>query len=428
MLEHNEKDWLIDWRVWLAIICLVALGTIGLIWWIWDWLYSDAMSAAAGSATTDSSAGESNSEVLRNAGFLVGGVLALVFALWRALVATRQADAAQGQATAAITQAEIAQQQAEAAQQQAEAAQQQAEIARQTAQQQVEVAQQQAEIARQTAQQQVETAQQSLLNERYRRGTEMLGNDVLRVRIAGSYELQHLAEEHPAQYHIQIMSLLCAFVRNPPPEDGEPANSREELRPDVQAAISAIGERGSDAQRIEAEADFRLDLRGVHLEYAERSELNFADADLRGAYLIQSDLVAIKLSHAALTDANLSDANLTEANLASAHLLRANLSDADLTNADLRRANLTNANLSGTDLSDADLDGAIVSGAVLGATPTRIAKDQIIRSGRYTRVSQHQLDQTLADPNNPPSISDGATDPETGDPLVWRGRPFNPRY
>ena len=30
-----------------------------------------------------------------------------------------------------------------------------------------------------------------------------------------SYALQRLAEEHPERYHIQIMRLFCAFVRNP---------------------------------------------------------------------------------------------------------------------------------------------------------------------------------------------------------------------
>ena len=32
----------------------------------------------------------------------------------------------------------------------------------------------------------------------------------------GIYTLMRLAREHPRNYHTQIMSLLCAFVRNPP--------------------------------------------------------------------------------------------------------------------------------------------------------------------------------------------------------------------
>ena len=48
----------------------------------------------------------------------------------------------------------------------------------------------------------------------------MLGNDVLSVRLGGIYALEHLAREHPDQYHLQIVKLLCAFVRNPPREGG----------------------------------------------------------------------------------------------------------------------------------------------------------------------------------------------------------------
>ena len=44
----------------------------------------------------------------------------------------------------------------------------------------------------------------------------MLGNDVLSVRLMGGIRiiaLQRLAEEHPEQYHVQIMRLFCALAR-----------------------------------------------------------------------------------------------------------------------------------------------------------------------------------------------------------------------
>ena len=65
------------------------------------------------------------------------------------------------------------------------------------------------------AQRQAETAQGVLLNERYQTGAEMLGNETLSVRLGGIYALQRLAEEYPHQYHLQVMRLFCAFVRNP---------------------------------------------------------------------------------------------------------------------------------------------------------------------------------------------------------------------
>ena len=48
-----------------------------------------------------------------------------------------------------------------------------------------------------TADRQADTAQQSLLNERYQKGAEMLGNSALAVRMGGIYALQRLAEDHP---------------------------------------------------------------------------------------------------------------------------------------------------------------------------------------------------------------------------------------
>ena len=43
------------------------------------------------------------------------------------------------------------------------------------------------------AERQADTAQQSLLNERYQKGAEMLGNEVLSVRMGGIYALGRLA-------------------------------------------------------------------------------------------------------------------------------------------------------------------------------------------------------------------------------------------
>ena len=39
-----------------------------------------------------------------------------------------------------------------------------------------------------------------------------------------------------------------------------------------------------------------------------------------------------------------------------------------------------------------------------------------------TGLTQDQLDEACADPDNPPKL-DGVLDAETGKPLVWRGKP-----
>ena len=206
---------------------------------------------------------------------------------------------------------------------------------------------------------QADAAQQTLLNERYQRGAEMLGSDLLAVRLGGIYGLQRLAEEHPGQYHIQIMELLCAFVRYP--TGGERREEGQDTVEDVQIAVRAIGTRSRTGIELERKSDFRLDL---------------FRANLAGASLL---------------DADLGRAKLIGANLAGASLARANLCQADL----------TGANISGAHFYDfAGLMG--------------IGERESAAKG----LTQQQLNRAWADPNERPDLDGHVLDAETGEPLV----------
>ena len=156
----------------------------------------------------------------------------------------------------------------------------------------------------------------------------MLGSEALSVRLGGIYALARLAREHPEEYHIQIIRLLCAFVRNPPPENDTSVDVDEnwrpqKLRPDIQEIMREIGER-TDAQ-IDMEEQ-QKDYYGLDLHYAE-----LPDADLVGANLAGANLIG-----ANLTGADLCDAVLFSADLGSAALNGVNLTDADLTGVNIR--------------------------------------------------------------------------------------------
>ena len=344
----------------VLIVAAIAVAGVITVWWQWEWLHASEPNTWLpsswewlGSREEDGRA--YNGDILRNVGFIVAGVVALVFAFWRARVAGRQADAAQEQTA---------------------------------------------------------TSQQSLLNERYQRGAEMLGSDVLSVRLGGIYALQRLAEVNPEQYHIQIMRLFCAFVRKPP-QDGEPSKSVE-FRPDVQDVISAIGKRSDAGQRLEVEAGFRLDLSRAHLDHVNMAELNFARVYLLSAHLSGGRLLGANLSGADLSIANLSDASLIGADLSGAYLMRANLSGANLAGADFTGAYLTEANF-----YRAFLGAAKVSDAWIGGPSMLENLDEAIHPGEYVPISQRQLNETIA-PHGTPHIISISTDPETGEPLVWR--------
>lgn len=266
------------------------------------------------------------------------------------------------------------------------------------------------------AEDQAGTAQQSLLNERYQKGAEMLGNNVLAVRLGGIYALDRLAAEHPEQYHIQVMKLFCAFVRNPtaaeshpirPEVAGLPPHEAPPLREDVQAVMQTIAFRGREQLKLEGEARFRLDLQGADLRSADLNGANLASASWESSTRVS---MAELLSSHERTD-------LTNAKLCSARLALADLPNADLTGACLCDSALGLTDLSGANLTDANLHtalswGPVLSGARFSTNGSRPARG----------ILQSDLDACKADVDSPPDLS-GTRDIETNDQLVWSGKP-----
>ena len=396
----NLSGWLLPFRNRRNIIVAggfcAATATVVLLITFWEWL----------------SGGESGSTTIRNIALVAAGLIALPLAIWRGVVAERQAN----------------------------------------------------------------TAQQGLLNERYQKGAEMLGSEVLSVRLGGIYALQRLAEEWPEQYHIQIMRLFCAFVRLPTRdqtlESGQAAIEPGTLlgiRQDVETIMQAIGSRAKSRIALERKAAFMLDLRGVDLPTAQflnadlsnamfhhsnLSSVHFENTDLTDSFLSYSDLsqaqfhnvnftgtllLSANLSGAMLQDADLSRRNFHNANLSGTNLHRANLSgaifqDVKASNAWLERSNLSGAgflradlsgarlvmaDLSGAHFLDADLTSANIAGANLSGVKFSVGGPQTAQG-----LIQAQLDDARADPNNPPELT-GVPDAGSGEPLVWRGKWLN---
>ena len=295
---------------------------------------------------------------IRNLGLVVGGAEAMLLATWRSIVAQRQAAATQRQA---------------------------------------------------------DSAQQVLLNERYQKAAEMLGNASLSVRLAGIYALRRLAEEHPEQYHVLVIELFCAFARNPTDDKRitrrrEPLDGPDEevhtLRADVQDVMRAIGSRGTVGISLEPdpEDEHLLYLRDANLRHLRARDANLSGAWLPYANLSEARLPSVDLSGAILRNTDLSDARLRQANLSCSDLRGANLSAALLWGSDLSGAILRNANLSGADLYGATVHSGSYSVPVRGLT-------------------QAQLNAARAELQNPPLVK-GVLDAETGEPLVWRGKPM----
>ena len=259
---------------------------------------------------------ESASTTIRNVGLIIAGLTALPIAVWRGIVADKQSGAAQSQAV---------------------------------------------------------STQQGLRNERYQKGAEMLGSQVLSVRLGGIYALQRLAKEHPEEYHVQNLRLLCAFVRNPTEDkkyEAKLMSDKRLAREDIQTIINLIiGRKPSE----------------MELEQSEGFRLNFSNAYLNNVFMIG-------------------------ANLSRAIFRKTDLSAAIFWKTDLSRAVLLEANLSNTKLWDANLSGAWL---------TIITDSGGVESARG--LTQAQLNEARAHIDNPPML-DGVLDAETGKPLVWNGK------
>ena len=292
--ETTPRHWLKTGRLWFSVIAAIMILGLGCATILnWDWLNSTEPDPK-GETAESPSAVTSNGETLRNVALIIGGLIALVFAFWRSWVAENQTAAAQRQVTAALGQVDAAQRQAT-------------------------------------------TAHNDFLNGRYQRGAEMLGNSVLAVRLGGIYALRKLAAEHPDLYHVEIMRLLCAFVRNPTKDqdldhpmeiEGEVMPRR--IREDAQAALLAIGIRTRNQTRIEDEGEFTADLHGANLGSADLRRFILNGVNLHGANLEGADLRQCNLDRADLTHADLARANLEEASFQEAHLEGANLEGANL--------------------------------------------------------------------------------------------------
>ena len=290
---------------WVAGMVAVLVVGVFLSWRFWDELRGDQ---------------DSLSTTIRNLGLVIGGAIAILLAVWRSIVAERQAD----------------------------------------------------------------TAQQSLLNERYERRAEMLGSDVLSVRLGGIYALQRLAQEHPKEYHVQVLGLLCAFVRHPKEDEGYQRMLAEKnadpktfsfLREDVQAVMDWIGSRDEARIAIEKDAKFELDLKGADLVHGQFIGANLSRAMLQGANLSNANIALVNLSDAYVNFAVLKDAKLTDVDLTGAKVWNVDLSDSRMFQVLMAGASLDYANLSGATLQDVNLSGARIqysdlSNANIGADLT----------------------------------------------------------
>ncbi|MDT8327370.1 MAG: pentapeptide repeat-containing protein [Roseovarius sp.] len=190
----------------------------------------------------------------------------------------------------------------------------------------------------------------------------------LEVRIGSIYALERLSQDSERD-HIQIMEILCAYIRmNAGREDialpeGEVTpeewrawaeKEREHVRLGVDVALKVIERRDAKRKQHENDKGYRLGLERAQLRKIILSGRDLTGADLSGAQLQGADLWGAKLQGADLKGAELQGAFLRGAELQGADLLFAQLQGADLGGAKLQGANLSGVDLQGAAVRSVD--------------------------------------------------------------------------
>lgn len=305
---------------------------------------------------------ESHSDTLRNMGLVILGVLAIPLAIWRGWSADRQARA----------------------------------------------------------------ARESVLDERYQKAAEALDRELPAARLGGVYALESLAADSPGVFHVQVLKLLCAFVRNPPGVDRTgPAYTVNpihhipvrKLPPDPNGGATIATEAdfleawkyvtrkpSAENRVLESQADYSRDLKGTELSLGPRAALYLTEADLACVYACEATWLSPKgarssMMFAVLCKSRFIDADFTEANFRMA---------------DLRGAKFVGGTVSGASFAGADLTGASFDGTDLSGTT--FSADRVV-SEPARGLSQAALCKAVANPK--PNLC-GVVDSKD-QPVIWNG-------
>ena len=290
------RAWAAENRLLALCLCVSAAGAVSVV----------LMAFVLGSWLTGTGPGEeTGSTTLRNLGIGLAALVALPLAVWRGVVANRQA----------------------------------------------------------------ETAEADLRNKRYQESAEMLGSAVLAVRLAGIYALRSLAEERPAEYHQRVMRTLCAFARRPTadPRMADSDRVREDVEVAVREIV--VCHDAQIDTEVACGLDLTgADLRSASLLSMNLSSSQIPkslwDMVVPGVLQIEPDELSSGRVKESVTAGlqRVPPLELTEK-------AWVNLALADLAGASLRYAKLRRTILFGSDFSGADFTGADLSGARFESAP-----------------------------------------------------------
>lgn len=204
----------------------------------------------------------------------------------------------------------------------------------------------------------------------------------IEVRLGAIYTLERVSRDSERD-HIAVMETLCAYVRENSPISelntftAPPRNFSNDLvhcdwvyetyRPalkewlkrienpksDVQAALDSIGRRSSDRKNyelksIDGKPNYRLDLRKTNLRKANLSGYDFRNAIFDDAHLEGANLKGTFLEKSSFKRAKLSGANLEHSRFYKANFYNSDLKGMLLKDRNILHVNFERSNLEGS--------------------------------------------------------------------------------
>lgn len=225
----------------------------------------------------------------------------------------------------------------------------------------------------------------------------------LEVRLGAIYALERIAQDS-IRDHIQIVEILCAYVRQNspcrellPPEVSE---NRVIPRIDIQTAITVLGRRPRVGIDLENRFKKRLDLRNCDL-----SGINFELSEFSGTLFNQSKLEGAVLNKARMLGSDLRRTNLRFATFWETDLTGARLDDAIISPSNkfnsLNRAKLTGSCLFGTDLTGVYMQTAFRKFPTIGNRDTLFSGfTSDVLDEIFERLSKIQFVDSMEDLRN----------------------------
>lgn len=140
----------------------------------------------------------------------------------------------------------------------------------------------------------------------------------LEVRIGAIYALERIAQDS-LRDHIQIMEILCAYIRENAQakslEASEPPFGRATPRTDIQVAINVVGRRSNQQIDLEWQEEYRLDLRktdlsGIDFQFKNFSAAMFHESRLEAAFFRECKLIGTQFFGALLNYSDFFQAEL----------------------------------------------------------------------------------------------------------------------